>query len=64
MVIHAPYFEEALCITDIDTNALRRTRTRLPLLRDERPAFTARVLNRILSERGRSDMPDGDYHDR
>jgi NAD+ synthase (glutamine-hydrolysing) len=61
MVVHSPYFEESLTLTDIDTNMLRRTRARLPLLRDERPAFTARVLNRIVSERHSA---DGDHHAR
>lgn len=56
MVVHAPYFEEALTVTELDTNMLRRTRARLPLLRDERPAFTARVLNRIVAERHGGDQ--------
>jgi predicted amidohydrolase len=44
-----PYFEEALLTVTIDTNQLRRTRSRLPLLRDERATLTARTLTRILT---------------
>ncbi len=50
-IAQAPYFDEHLLIATLDTNQLRRTRARLPLLRDERPAFTRRVLDRILTER-------------
>ncbi|PJF30832.1 MAG: hypothetical protein CUN51_06505 [Candidatus Thermofonsia Clade 1 bacterium] len=46
----APMHEPALCIHTIDLNQIRRTRTRLPLLRDERTALTARELARILNE--------------
>lgn len=48
-IAQGPYFEEALTTFVVDTNHLRRTRERLPLLRDERPALTARVLARILN---------------
>ena len=37
LVHQAPYFEEAILKTEIDLNQLHRTRSRLPLLRDERP---------------------------
>jgi predicted amidohydrolase len=47
-VIHAPYFEEALTVQTIDLNQLHRTRSRLPLLRDERPELVQRELARIL----------------
>jgi predicted amidohydrolase len=43
-----PYFEEALVIHEIDLNQLHRTRSRLPLLRDERPDMVQRELGRIL----------------
>jgi len=43
-----PYFEEALTVTELDLNQLRRTRTRLPLLRDERTALVQKELDRIL----------------
>ena len=44
-----PYFEEALTVTELDLNQLRRTRARLPLLRDERTALVQKELSRILS---------------
>lgn len=48
LLVQAPYYEEALVMTEIDLNQLRRTRTRLPLLRDERTGLMRRELNRIL----------------
>jgi NAD+ synthase (glutamine-hydrolysing) len=44
----APYNDESLTLAEIDLAQLRRTRTRLPLLRDERPEMVASELNRIL----------------
>jgi predicted amidohydrolase len=49
VLAHAPYFDEALLIQSIDLNQLRRTRSRLPLLRDERTGLLTGELNRILS---------------
>ncbi|MCA9934510.1 MAG: carbon-nitrogen hydrolase [Ardenticatenaceae bacterium] len=43
-----PYYEEALITAKLDLNQLRRTRIRLPLLRDERVRLTTRELERIL----------------
>ncbi len=51
-VVHAPYFDEALVVQEIDLNQLHRTRSRLPLLRDERPEMVQRELNRILHRDG------------
>lgn len=51
LVLQAPYFEEALIKTEIDLNQLQRTRSRLPLLRDERPELVQRELERILHGR-------------
>jgi predicted amidohydrolase len=51
LVLQAPYFEEALIKTEIDLNQLHRTRSRLPLLRDERPELVQRELERILNGR-------------
>ncbi len=48
MLVRGPLHEEALILHTIDLNQLRRTRTRLPLLRDERTGLTARELQRIL----------------
>lgn len=49
---HGPYFEEGLTFCELDLNQLRRTRARLPLLRDERTALVQNELARILG-RGR-----------
>ncbi len=45
---HGHYFEEALITQQIDLNQIRRTRSRLPLLRDEQPHLVLREMNRIL----------------
>lgn len=47
LVVQAPYHEESLTVAEIDLGQLRRTRARLPLLRDERPELTLRELTRI-----------------
>lgn len=57
-IAKGPYFEEALTIAELDLDELHRTRTRLPLLRDERTALVQRELNRILRER-----PNGNGRD-
>ncbi len=60
-IAQAPYFDEHLLTVTLDTNQLRRTRARLPLLRDERPDLTFRTLNRILSRgEGSTGGPNGD----
>jgi len=51
LVAQAPYLDEHLLVAAIDLNQLHRTRARLPLLRDERTALTARTLERIMRER-------------
>lgn len=48
LLAQGPYFEEALTLTEVDLNQLRRTRARLPLLRDERTNLTVSELQRIL----------------
>jgi NAD+ synthase (glutamine-hydrolysing) len=45
-----PYFEEALTVTELDLNQLRRTRARLPLLRDERTNLVRNELDRLLTK--------------
>jgi NAD+ synthase (glutamine-hydrolysing) len=50
LLCQGPYHEESLTQVEIDLNQLHRTRTRLPLLRDERTALVQRELNRILSD--------------
>jgi NAD+ synthase (glutamine-hydrolysing) len=47
---HGVYFEEALLTQTIDLNQIHRTRSRLPLLRDERPLLVQRELARIIDE--------------
>ena len=46
----APKFDETLIIADIDTDAIRRARWRLPLLRDEQSDLVQRELKRIVKE--------------
>jgi len=51
VVVRAPDFEEALVTAEISADALRRQRSLLPLLRDERLDLTYRELRRIYRER-------------
>lgn len=46
------YFDEKLIVQEIDLNQLHRTRSRLPLLRDERPDLVLREMGRILRRDG------------
>lgn len=46
-LVQGPYYEDALVTTKLDLNQLRRTRIRLPVLRDERVELTLRELKRI-----------------
>lgn len=56
LLAQGPYFEEALTVTELDLAQLRRTRTRLPLLRDERHALVSREIERITAgKRGARD---------
>ncbi|MBW6474659.1 MAG: hypothetical protein K0B14_16145 [Anaerolineaceae bacterium] len=50
VLARAPQNEETLLFCEIDLNQLHRTRTRLPLLRDERTALVQRELSRILMQ--------------
>jgi predicted amidohydrolase len=56
LLSQGPYFEESLTMTELDLNQLRRTRARLPLLRDERTGLIQNELGRILST-NRQDHP-------
>jgi predicted amidohydrolase len=49
-IAHGPYFEEALTMATLDLNQIRRTRARLPLLRDERTTLVQSELARILAK--------------
>lgn len=51
LLAKGPYHEEALTAAEIDLNELHRTRSRLPLLRDERTALVMREMERILGNR-------------
>lgn len=48
LIAKGPYEEETLTLCEVDLNQLHRTRSRLPLLRDERTALVQRELTRIL----------------
>lgn len=50
LVAKGPYDDESLTYATLDLGQLRRTRARLPLLRDERPDLVLRELERILSK--------------
>lgn len=50
LLAQGPYFEEAITQVELDLNQLRRTRARLPLLRDERTNLTMSELQRILQK--------------
>jgi predicted amidohydrolase len=50
VVFEAPLLEEGLFIAEIDLDDVRRERTALPLLRDERPEFVLRQLERLVRE--------------
>lgn len=47
------YFDEALITQQIDLNQVTRTRSRLPLLRDERPDMLLREMSRIVTRDGK-----------
>jgi len=46
----APYNEEGVTMAELDLNQLRRTRARLPLLRDERSELVLKELQRIANK--------------
>ncbi len=50
LLAKGPYHQEALTLAELDLNQLHRTRTRLPLLRDERTALVRRELDRMLRD--------------
>ncbi len=49
-IARAPYNDESLTLAEIDLAQLRRTRTRLPLLRDERPEMVMKELKNIMQK--------------
>ncbi len=50
LLAKGPYHQEAITYAEIDLNQLHRSRSRLPLLRDERTSLVQRELTRILSQ--------------
>lgn len=52
LIAQAPYAEESLSFAELDLGQLHRTRTRLPILRDERTALVMREMNRIVGKEG------------
>ena len=48
LLAKGPYDEESLTYAELDLGQLRRTRIRLPLLRDEQAEIVSRELNRIM----------------
>lgn len=58
VVYEAPLLEPGLHVVEIDTDAVRRERTALPLLRDERPDFVLRQLERLVRERAGVPRPE------
>lgn len=63
LIAQSPPMEEHLLTVTVDTRHLRRTRSRLPLLRDERAALTARTLARILGETSAPEVREGADND-
>lgn len=51
-LLSAPLYDEGLFSVEIAPAEIRRERISLPLLRDERPEFQVRELERIIAERG------------
>lgn len=49
-LVHGDYLDEKLIVQTIDLNQLHRTRSRAPILRDERPLLVQNELNRILAK--------------
>jgi len=50
LVAQAPYNQEGITIAELDLNQLRRTRVRLPMLRDERSDVVLKELQRIANK--------------
>ncbi len=59
LLVRGPDHEEALTLAEIDLEHLRRTRTRLPLLRDERTHLMTKEMARILgAQQTQGNLPD------
>ncbi|MFP3854353.1 MAG: nitrilase-related carbon-nitrogen hydrolase [Anaerolineales bacterium] len=53
LISHGAYHQEGLTYAEIEPGQLRRTRAKLPLLRDEKPQLVLRELDRILASKHR-----------
>jgi predicted amidohydrolase len=51
VAFEAPLLEPGLFTTEIDLDNVRRERVSMPLLRDERPEYVLRQLERLVRER-------------
>jgi predicted amidohydrolase len=58
VAFEAPLLEPGLFITQIDLDNVRRERVSLPLLRDERPEWVLRQLERMVREQAGTERPD------
>lgn len=57
LLAQGPYSQQALTLAVVDLDEIRRTRSRLPLLRDEKPHLTLRELERITVRRSHQSSP-------
>jgi predicted amidohydrolase len=57
LLAQGPYSQQALTLAVVDLDEIRRTRARLPLLRDEKPDLTLRELERITVRRSHQSLP-------
>ena len=65
-ILSAPLFDEGLFVCDLNLADIRRQRIALPLLRDERPEFNVRELERVIARRaelGPDSMAGGNAED-
>jgi predicted amidohydrolase len=60
LLVKGPYHKEGVVLAEVDMNHLHRTRSRLPLLRDERTSLVRRELGRISGENGEQGLGIGD----
>jgi predicted amidohydrolase len=60
LLSHGPYRQESITYAEIDPAQLRRTRARLPLLRDERPELVQKEILRIMDREADSGFKDVD----
>ena len=59
VVFEAPLLDAGLHVVEVELDSIRRERTALPLLRDERPEFVLRQLERMVREQAGMAENDG-----